>query len=281
MMRSIGFVLFGLLTATGVSAKECQLQRLAQVDMTPDTFGLVTAPLKINDQSMTFLIDTGARANMITASRADQLGLRRYPIVRADITFFGGHRIKEFVTPRSVQIDRLSGNDIDFGVLPAPMDLRADGIIGLNLLVRFDADFDFKNGKLSLFSQDHCSGQVVYWTNEPFAVTPISLDEGHIQVSAVLDGKTVTVLLDTGASVSIMSSEKASRLFGDQHGSFQSLSFEGLEIKNPDIELISDQKIGFRGGLQVIVLGMGTLRQLHLYFAFGERKLYLTSATAQ
>jgi hypothetical protein len=39
------------------------------------------------------------------------------------------------------------------------------GILGMDFLSRFDIEPDVTKGKFNLYSQDHCPGQVVYWSD--------------------------------------------------------------------------------------------------------------------
>ncbi len=55
------------------------------------------------------------------------------------------------------------------------------GILGADMLRNVDLDLDFAAGKLNLVSQDHCSGNVVYWQAPAVAVVPMTLDRwGHV-----------------------------------------------------------------------------------------------------
>jgi hypothetical protein len=77
---------------------------------------------------------------------------------------------------------------------------------------------------------------------------------------------------------------------------FTSLSFEGVTIANPEINLVPDEirarmpnknrpKTGSltRGdtvtsGLPDMTLGMSTLGKMHVYIAYRDRKVYITQA---
>ena len=63
---------------------------------------------------------------------------------------------------------------------------------------------------------------------------------------------------------------------------FGMLNFEGIAIRNPKIHLIPGQNFDPHGRDDTsVILGMSVLRQLHLYVAYDEQKLYLTAAEAQ
>jgi hypothetical protein len=91
-----------------------------------------------------------------------------------------------------------------------------------------------------------------------------------------------------------LTTEDTSKAFGHV---FQKLGFEGLEVGNPHIVILPD-KVGSKDANNdfvtgsrvhrvddvdpngpVMLIGMNILTKLHLYVAFGERKIYITPAT--
>jgi predicted aspartyl protease len=173
------------------------------------------------------------------------------------------------------------------------------GTIAPNILSHYDADFDFANAKFRLFSQDHCEGKVVYWTTDVPSKIAIIIDRvGHIEVPVQIDGKEIKALIDTGSSRSMLSLETARNLFGldekdprltpvkgDEaqhavHFPFAKLSFQDVTVDDPDIVLVPDEVSKFYNAGPKLLLGMGILRQLHLYIAYREHKLYVTAASA-
>ncbi|HEY5339140.1 MAG TPA: aspartyl protease family protein, partial [Rhizomicrobium sp.] len=191
---------------------------------------------------------------------------------------------------------------MEFVVMPDNrLPQEVDGTLAPDVLSAYDDDFDFANNKFYLVSQDHCPGRVVYWTKDAYAEIPMRIDNiGHIDLPVSVDGKPMQATLDTGSSRSLMSLEAAEDLFGfnekdsslkplsssNEHWHpyrypFKSLAFEGVIVNNPDLVLISNDESKMMGsGSPKIILGMGVLRQLHLYIAYHEHKLYVTPATA-
>jgi hypothetical protein len=58
------------------------------------------------------------------------------------------------------------------------------------------------------------------------------------------------------------------------------MTFGGVSVVNPDIMLVPDSVSRMHASSDHIVLGMGILRQLHLYIAYHEKELYVTPASA-
>ncbi len=187
------------------------------------------------------------------------------------------------------------------------------GIFGSDFLRPYDLDLDFAANKMHLISKDHCDGKVIYWRPEVYAIVPFELNKsGGILFSMMLDGTEISVLLDTGASGSFMRADVARRLFhleGPAQGEavqtpvlnnenveglfvhrFDTLATDGFAIQHPLVAIYPDVESSRIGAEQAwydkqfgtrepdLILGMRELRQLHVYIAYGEHKLYLSPA---
>ena len=138
--------------------------------------------------------------------------------------------------------------------------------------------------------------------------------DSHLRLPVTLEGKELSAIIDTGSPRSTISAEIARDLFhvtAETAGTtplgtiennpdhkvfsygFGHLSFEGVTVNRPQIVVLPDL-VGskdpanrFRTGGRIkrvdddfgpeITLGMDILRNLHLYVASQERKLYITS----
>jgi predicted aspartyl protease len=329
-MRTWGRLLgaVGIISITATSpagaGQKCQLVEVASVDMGTDQEGEVYIPMTIAGHEEKMLVDTGGMYTTITAAAADRMGLNRQTINQVDqdtqaLQFFGRHAITQLVQGNGIDLGGLKASQMTMFVMPDKMlSPQLGGTLAPDIMRKYDVDFDFAKGKFNLFSQDHCDGQVVYWTQSGYAQVEIGVDSnGHITVPVTLDGQEVKAAIDTGAPVSILRLEKARSLFGwdDKNTGlkpvgeagvdsdhtvyrypFHTLTFGGIEVLNPAIELYPDKLSGMKnehpvlGGYGVealgsappsMILGIGILRQLHLYIAYRERNLYATGATAK
>jgi hypothetical protein len=59
---------------------------------------------------------------------------------------------------------------------------------------------------------------------------------------------------------------------------FHSLDLGRVSVRNPHIAIASDNFV--KGLGSDLVLGIEALRQMHLYIAYGEKRLYITPARA-
>jgi predicted aspartyl protease len=285
---------------------KCQRYRLASLAMSVDRAGRPTVQAKVNGQDIPFLVDTGGLDSELAYETVEKLKLRKMPLEVYARTYnaYGQAAIYKTVAD-TFSIGAMAGTAWPFLVAsehdPAMgSSAGVGGLLGPDILSKYDVEFDFAAGKFNIFAHNECSGRVAYWTMQPFVAIPFHMDGYHIFAPAKLDGKTVDVLIDSGASVSVMSSNSA-----EEHGidksklkrvegaigddeyytyPFKVLDLNGLTIVNPDV-VVMPEKTAALHNLQepnpVVVLGVNVLRQLHLYIAYREKVLYLTQADAR
>jgi predicted aspartyl protease len=288
--------LAGALLAAGAGGEEpekCTLGRYATLPISIDEVGLVTVPMKIGGLDHNLLVDTGGAFSMLTEAATARLGLKPKALPMGAAMFgWGGRKLDHYVVAPTLEIAGAIVPNREFMLIPDDfIPLDDDGILAPDILAIFDVDFDFANSRLGLYSQKHCEGKVVYWTHDDYAVIPFKLDEArHMQIVVTLDGKEVPAILDTGASDTVMSLEEAESVFDiapsaikpDVQYPFKTLSLQGVTVNNPNIHLVPDDRSKMMGGYgqPTLILGMGVLRQLHLWIAFKEHNIYVTPASA-
>jgi predicted aspartyl protease len=282
--------------------EQCHLVRQASLDMRADVAGGVDVPMTIAGHPLMLLVDTGGLFEMLTQSTVNVLGLQVDYIPEAGISMYGGTRITRYVTATDIQLGQMKGGRSQFLVLPdGNLPPSTDGMLAPDFLSRFDVEFDFANAKLNLFAPNRCDLIPVYWTKDsPFAVVPFRQDGvHHITLHVQLEGKDVEAILDTGSTVTRMSLEEAEGLFDIKPDSpgmmpirtrlkggqsyrypFKILSFQGIEVANPVIALDPDSSSQKSSTAPPMILGMGVLRQLHLYISYKEHNMYVTAASA-
>jgi len=278
-------------------AEDCRLHIAASVTMGIDEAGGVYLPMSIGSNTVNLLVDTGGLDSMLSDAAVAKLGLSTQVLgAGIHVTMFGGKRIDRYATARDVVFGGLTTPSMRFLVMPdGALSPGLDGTIAPDILRAYDDDFDFANAKFNLISPEHCTGQVIYWTSEPHTEIEFTLDGPHVTLPVTLDGQQITAEIDTGSSRSLFTLEEAERLFGFDANSplltslgggrsykyaFKTLSFGGVTVANPDILLVPDAKARLHRYNDRIILGMGVLRQLHLYIAYHEKKLYITAASA-
>jgi predicted aspartyl protease len=286
---------------SALQASHCSLPQYASIDFATLADGMISLPGAVDGHRGGFLLDTGGFSGVLSWGTAKQLS---HPIQNSYVegVFAGGTALDSAVVANRFELGPLSFANVRFLVAPDRMiDPELVGNIQPHSMSNVNFEIDFLKGKFNVFGPSACLGHDAYWTHDAYAKVPMDVShEGHISVEARLDGKPVNVIIDTGAQNSIMSLKAARRLFDIDEknpgfkplGStnvnnmvtastyrwpFASLTFEGIEIKNPDI-LIMDTGADSRAA--ELVVGIGVLRQLHLYIAYDERMLYLSAAEA-
>lgn len=293
-------VLILTLQPAAAEEKKCQLVRLASLDMIPGSpHILVTA--SVNDQPLTMMVDTGGWATALTENKAKQLGLSTEIYPGSRMFVYGGIKLSRFTTFPGFTLGRMKARTLTYPLLPdgfLPPDV--DGILSPDFLANFDLDFDFANGKLNLFSRDHCEGAVAYWTKEPVAKIPITRpDATHITIPVTLDGHEIKALVDTGGGGSaVMSLDTAEDIFDLKDDDpklerlpgpngiktarkypFKMLAFGNVQVLNPKIILVSDRDAHMGPRRPPMILGISILRQLHIYIDYHEEYLYVSAAS--
>ena len=319
--RSLGlFTMLASMIALPAFAAECgPLMMVTSVPMRPIAGGPPGIDVLIADTHQTLLVDTGGVSSNVTKRTARELNLKSTPS-NVTMTNVRGQKSDQTVRLASLAIGRLRQEGVYFQIDPGPDNPSEkgqpsySGTLGPDLLQRFDADFDFANGTLNLVSPDHCKGKIVYWTAPAIAIVPIRVAQfGRVIFSMKLDGKRITVLLDTGSTNTAMKLDVARRIFnvgvngpdvqkvsemtGGYTASvyrrrFKKLELDGVVVTDPLITLLPDMvgpapvpnpgSLFFWGtddlqGPPDLILGMSVLSKLHVYIAYKERQLYLSA----
>jgi predicted aspartyl protease len=301
------------------SADDCKLMQLTSVDFTMDEQGDgIFVPVSIAGQSRHMLIDTGSPSTAIDPQTVQDLGIVTHRIFQGQMFDSAGKSFQYMADIHGFVMGTMHADEIKALVWPSQMwnDREIAGTIGADMLGHYDIDLDFAARKFGLFSQDHCPGKVVYWPNDGVAVIPIHVvSTGHIIVPVVLDGHPIDAVLDTGSYGTILTLEGAKNYFGLDAASpgmtqaghrsdgtpvytypFKKLELEGITIANPEVHMWRDElkygiaqtgETGTRissstesNGKTDLTLGMSELRNLHIYIAYKEQKLYITAGNS-
>lgn len=308
-----------LAIATSATAVDCNPAIAAELRLEPVESASPVVIVRIDGSPRRFIVEPGALWSAISEPAAAATGLRPLPLQAREPTGTdGGVALSQFAVAERFELGSLPAARTQLLLLPEQVTGRdVDGVLGADVLDRYDLDFDFAAHVLRLVSPQHCPGPVVRWTREyaaaPFRIAP----SRHLVVEMMLDGKQVSVAIDTARSRTALSASSAERLYGLTAASpdvdvpadraaagalrfrkqFESLALGGLVIRRPLVYVWADgdaQAVAARSaaslpvegalGLplerQDLAIGMDVLRHLHLYVAFAEKMLYLSTADA-
>jgi len=287
------------LSVGAARAEPCGLKLLATLPMQDDGDGRLVVPVTVGGTTQRMIVDTGGFVSMLTKDTVETLKLPKFEMSGMAYSLNGS---MTHFTKASLDIGPLHAAATQFIVMdamPGWARLGISGTLGQDVQQGFDFDFDFAARKVNIMLQDHCAGQVVYWT-KAYAVIPFeTVDSGHIKIPVTLDGKTLNAEVDTGSTGSFLSTTAAHREFGLEGGAdgdtpakFHLLTIGAVSVQNPTLYLVEDKihdravadfamsgDIGARlPRLPDLTVGNDILRRLHLYIAYKEKKIYVTAA---
>jgi predicted aspartyl protease len=191
---------------------ECKLHRVATFKMT-DQGTRVTIPVTVNGVEKNFLVDTGGYATSINAATAKAMGMTLHTIKFNQILDVAGKAAAHYAVADSFKLGAMEAKNFELKVDDDDPAGAIDGVIAPDLLRNFDVEFDFASHTLNLIRPQSCDGKAAYWTGQYIAIPMEITPDGHTRVDVALDGETMGAILDSGASISLMSFGAARRYF--------------------------------------------------------------------
>jgi tetratricopeptide (TPR) repeat protein/predicted aspartyl protease len=204
--------------STAMAAGKCQLQQLGTLPI--DMEGLrpfVSA--KIDGANARFLLDSGGFYSTMSREAASQYHLPLTSIDRDTVYVegVGGGISAKLAIVKDFEFLGMPLHKIPFLVIDQGMGSDVAGIIGQNVLRVSDVEYDFADGTVRFFSPVGCESQpLAYWAvKTPYSfvkLQPMYATEPHLRSTVMINGRSVTVWFDTGASRSMLSLEAAKRI---------------------------------------------------------------------
>jgi hypothetical protein len=301
-----------------LAAENCSLARVASIpiDIAPD--GRILASGQFNGMPVKLLLEMAKFQSYITDSLVRKLGIVEHGGQGGDRSRHeqDGGILEYRVHVGQIRLGELGGEEVPVRVLEGADGIDgADGTLGTDWFYGLDVEIDPAGHRLNLYSQDHCAGQVVYWTDKFSTIDGFNdpLRE-MLWTPAILDGKTIRATLDTGSAATTLSAAAAQTEFdvtatrdgarptqvtgitGNPLMSFDhtfgSLQLGPLTLVNKAVA-ITDFARYERGvtGTKIpvsdnspqkrrLMLGMDVIGKLHLFIAYKEEKIYFTPADA-
>lgn len=296
---------------TPALAQNCApLKMLTQVKMQRDDQGRFGVPVSINGQEQLLLLNLGGIASALYPRTAEAMKLATS---RASASLVLGDMGN---SDKRARLDSLAMGAMAFGGgyffiyeknPPAGPDDKYAGMLAYDILKNYDVDIDFGAGTFSLFSTDHCAGQVVYWKSAAIINTPMTMDDnGNPHVTVVTNGVQFDSLLGSVSGETVMNTPTASSdalkidlkspdvtsLDGKNYQTRMTVDLGGLAINNAQVKLVANPlSKAFRnvpkGQAKNIdsvrpvdmALGFNVLSKLHVYVASKEKLIYLSPAS--
>jgi predicted aspartyl protease len=182
---------------------DCALRKVTEIPMEVQD-NLLVVRVGINGHWVDLVVDTGAERTTISTAAADRLGLPHDPRFVTRSLGVGGAS-----TNTDVTIQRLDMGGVHFwpitriavGTFNIQTDhqLKADGLLGADVLLAFEMDIDVHGHKLTLYHSRVCPDAHPAW-NEPWVeIQGVRSIRDRLLVPIELDNVTGMAILDTGA----------------------------------------------------------------------------------
>lgn len=170
---------------------------------------------KIGDKDVSFIIDTGANASLLSAEAVTQLNLKSQTLNGVRAVGIGGEFEVRTVRLEDFVLGGFRVKSSNFLVSPT-FSARSGtlGLFGQDFLTQFDLEIDLANGRIRVFDPEGCDKfTMAYWTNAPSVadIIPITRARGHLTAMVSVNDTKVRAMFDTGASTSVLSLEAAAR----------------------------------------------------------------------
>ena len=214
-IRRLYLAVLFLLAATAAQA-DCIKNRAALLPITLWQNKLYV-PVTVNGVTKPFFVDTGAAVTMIAQSFADQLNLPHNFDHTMDMFGVGGQESHLYIG----DVDSLALGDVtvknrnlpvaSFAEHLADGNTEPGGLIGADILSRFDVDIDIPHRQLALWRVAGCTDMTPDWDGASAAVPMQIAPSRHVTVPVRIDGASLDLMLDTGEPNLLLSTHAAAR----------------------------------------------------------------------
>ena len=210
-----------LLVVTPTAHAACQVEQRSSVPAEALN-GNILVTVDVNDEPLTFILDTGAERTLMAEDVVRRLGLERDGWVASAVRGIAGIEERPNALPRSLRLGRAvlrrrtltEDTSVTVGPLPVgEISGRAvAGLLGRDFLSPFALDLDLPHRRLTLYDVHGCDADFLPWV-EPYASIRASTSVGAaLVVRVMVDGRPLRALVDSGASASLVTAPGMFRL---------------------------------------------------------------------
>ena len=279
--------------------KKCTVSRVVELPITMHSLR-PTIPVKINNRDAKFVLDSGAFYSMMSSATAAEYNLKLTPAPFGfRVMGIGGSTDAQIATVKEFTLVGITVKNVQF--LVGGSEVAAyEGLLGQNLLEKFDVEYDLATGAIRLFHTESCEHTLLaYWLKPGQDYSSMHIDyidpvNPHTIGVAYVNGQSIRVAFDTGAFTSMLSIKAAARagIKPDSEGVIEAGYYGGLgrglvktyiarfasfkigdseEIKNARLR-IADMDLGFAD----MLLGADFFVSHRIFVANREHRLFLS-----
>jgi tetratricopeptide (TPR) repeat protein/predicted aspartyl protease len=205
----------GVPPALAAAAAKCKITKVVDLPITMDSLR-PTIGVKINNRDAKFVLDSGAFYSMISSATAAEYNLKTVSgPYGLRVIGIGGAADVRVATVKEFSIVGVTIKNVEF--LVGGSDVGNAGLLGQNLLEKFDVEYDLATGAIRLFKTEDCDHtRLAYWLTPEqdyswIPIEPIEPMHPHTIGVAYVNDKKIRVEFDTGAFTSVLSLKAAER----------------------------------------------------------------------
>lgn len=207
----------GLLAQVAAAGAGCKVGMIAELPVTLNGMRpMITA--KINGEDARFIVDSGAFFSLITGPGAARYKLQIQPApFNLLLEGIGGTTRAMATTVKEFTLAGIPIRKVQFVVGGSAFGPGVVGLLGQNVLRIADVEYDLAHGAIRLVKPDNCKKTMMaYWAEpgDPYSEMEINWATAgmpHTTGNALLNGKKIRVMFDTGSSTSTLSLRAAER----------------------------------------------------------------------
>lgn len=202
---------------------ECHLVKLGTLPLALEGHQILLTGA-IGDEAGRWLMDTGAEESMIPRPTAERAHLTVREMPSRMLEGIGG-TVAMGVAQIDLRLGSWGAHDVpmvvagNHGLGREPDQGQEDviGVIGEPFFAAFDVEINLPERQATLFRAKNCDPDypLAYWADQVVQVPllhPVNRKDARIEVRVQINGQDMRALLDTGASVSLLSSRAAYHL---------------------------------------------------------------------
>jgi len=197
------------------AATTCQLTKEAQLPLV-ERAGRYLVEAGINGEKRLFVVDSGSQKSVLTSAAADALNLPYDRTSAQQVIGVGDAITANYPRIATITLDATQWTDLRLPTTGANTFARMAepalaGILGADVLSRYDVELDFPAHTMTLYTAVNCLGHFVPWSGEFQSYSPEYTPRHLFLMNVRLNAQPVHAILGTGSPRSLVGRAAAQR----------------------------------------------------------------------